>query len=410
MQSGQTPRPSNEFILLVAMMTAMIAMSIDTMLPAIGIIAKELGAAHDNDRQLIIIGFFGGMMLGTLIFGPLSDSIGRKPAIYIGLVLYTLGSLVCLFSTSFEMLVAGRILQGFGGAGPRVVSLAMVRDGAAGAAMARIMSFVMSVFMLVPILAPAVGQGVLFIADWRWIFVGFIVWGLAAGAWLWTRQAETLLPEKRLPFTASSMWRSAVEVAKNPVSIGYTVAVGGVFGAFITYLGTSQQIFSDQYQQGAYFALWFGGLAVGIALAMVINGRIVMTYGMRKLSRWALRGFVGSAALLLLASLLSAGHPPLWILGTLLFINFFSSGLIFGNFNAMAMEPMGRIAGMASAISGALSSLVALTLGGLAGRLYDGSLNPVAGAFLLYGLIAVVFSEWAERNRPLKPAASPANA
>jgi DHA1 family bicyclomycin/chloramphenicol resistance-like MFS transporter len=399
MQS-QTVRPNAEFIALIAMMTAMIAMSIDTMLPAIGIIARELGAVHDNDRQLIILGFFGGMMFGTLIFGPLSDSIGRKPAIYIGLMLYTLGSLVCLFSTSFEMLVAGRVLQGFGGASPRVVSLAMVRDGAAGAAMARIMSFVMSVFMLVPILAPAVGQGVLIIADWRWIFVGFIVWGITAGLWLGTRQPETLTLEKRLPFTAETMWRSAVEVVRNPISIGYTVAVGGIFGAFVTYLGTSQQIFADQYDQGAYFALWFGGLAVAIALAMIFNGKSVMRFGMRRMSQRALWGFIASAAGLVLASLLAAGHPPLWVLGTLFFVNFFCSGMIFGNYNAMAMEPMGHIAGMASAISGALSSLLALTLGGVAGRLYDGSLNPVAGAFLAYGLVALFFSEWAERNRP----------
>ncbi len=401
MQS-QTVRPNAEFIALIAMMTAMIAMSIDTMLPAIGIIAKELGAVHDNDRQLIILGFFGGMMFGTLIFGPLSDSIGRKHTIYMGLVLYTLGSLVCLFSSSFEMLVAGRVLQGFGGASPRVVSLAMVRDGAAGAAMARIMSFVMSVFMLVPILAPAVGQGVLFIADWRWIFVGFIVWGITVGLWLGTRQPETLVPEKRLPFTVGTMWRSAVEVVRNPVSIGYTVAVGGIFGAFVTYLGTSQQIFADQYDQGAYFALWFGGLAVAIALAMIFNGKTVMRFGMRRMSQRALWGFIASAAGLVLASLLTAGHPPLWVLGALLFVNFFCSGMIFGNYNAMAMEPMGHIAGMASAISAALSSLVAVTLGGLAGRLYDGSLNPVAGAFLAYGLVALVCSEWAERNRPAK--------
>lgn len=400
MQSGQPVRASGEFIAIVAMMTAMIAMSIDTMLPAIGIIARELGAVNDNDRQLIILGFFGGMMFGTLIFGPLSDSIGRKPAIYMGLVLYALGSLVCLSATSFEMLVAGRVLQGFGGASPRVVSLAMVRDGASGAAMARIMSFVMSVFMLVPILAPAVGQGVLLIANWRWIFAGFIVWAITAGLWLGTRQPETLAKEKRLPFTAGSMWRSAVEVVRNPVSIGYTVAVGGIFGAFVTYLGTSQQIFADQYGQGAYFALWFGGLAVAIALAMIYNGRVVMRQGMRRLSQRALWGFIASAALLVLASLLTAGHPPLWLLGALLFFNFFSSGMIFGNFNAMAMEPMGHIAGMASAISGALSSLVAVTFGGLAGRLYDGSLYPVAGAFLAYGLVALACSEWAERNRP----------
>lgn len=404
MQSSRTPH-IGEFIALVAMMTAMIAMSIDTMLPALGIIAQELGAAHANDRQLIILGFFGGMMLGTLVFGPISDSIGRKPAIYIGLALYVVGSLVCLFSQSFAVLVAGRILQGFGGAGPRVVSLAMVRDGSAGAEMARIMSFVMSVFMLVPILAPAVGQGVLLFASWHWIFVGFIAWAIVVGVWLAMRQPETLLPERRILFSAANMWKSALEVVRHPVTIGYTVAVGAVFGAFVTYLGTSQQIIAEQYGQAQYFALWFGGLAIAIALAMILNGRIVMRRGMRSLSQKALWGFLVTGGAMVIASFTTGGHPPLWLLGALLFANFFCSGMVFGNYNAMAMEPMGRIAGMASAISGALSTLIALTLGGIAGRYYDGTVHALALAFLVFGLVAFAFSEWAERSRP-KPLAT----
>ena len=164
-----------EFIVLVALLNAMVAMSIDTMLPAIGAIATELGATDPNSRQFIITSFFGGMTIGTLIYGPWSDSIGRKPAIYAGLVLYAVGSLICLFSTSFDMMLIGRFVQGFGAASPRIVSIAMVRDGSAGAAMAKVMSFVMTVFMLVPILAPSIGQLVLFVASWRFIFAGFLV-------------------------------------------------------------------------------------------------------------------------------------------------------------------------------------------------------------------------------------------
>jgi MFS transporter, DHA1 family, multidrug resistance protein len=394
----QNTRP-NEFIALVAMLTALVAMSIDTMLPAVGLMASDLHAANPNDRQFIVLAFFAGMMLGTLIFGPVSDSVGRKPAIYAGLVFYIIGAVVCMFSTSFPILIAGRLIQGFGAASPRIVSMAMVRDGAKGAEMARIMSFVMSIFMLVPILAPSIGQLVLYVASWRYIFTGFIVAAIIGCVWLATRQVETLDKENRLPFSAGKLAASATQVISNPVSFGYTVAVGFIFSAFTAYLGTCQQIFADQYNQGDYFALWFGGLAVGIAISMILNGKYVVSVGMRKLSKWALWGFVIDWGVMLLLCLIFNGHPPLPLLGIILFISFFTSGMIFGNYNAMAMEPMGHIAGMAAAVSGALSSLIAVILGGLAGRYYDGTMFPLTLAFVLFGIGALVFSEWAERGR-----------
>ncbi len=395
----QNTRPA-EFIALVAMLTAMVAMTIDTMLPAIGIMATELGARHPNDRHLIILMFFAGLGVGTLIFGAISDSTGRKPAILWGLAFYLVGSLICYFSFSFEMLIAGRIVQGFGAASPRVVSLAMVRDGTKGADMARIMSYVMSVFMLVPILAPSIGQIVLNFANWRMIFLGFMVMAILCGAWLHLRQPETLIAKDRTQFSAGVLWASAKEVVSHPVSLGYTVAVGFIFGAFNIYLATSQQIFGEQYKQGDAFALWFGGLAVGIAASMIINGRFVRRIGMRRISRWALFGFVANWIVMLAICLFTKGQPPLPVLGVLLFISFFCSGMTFGNYNAMAMEPMGHIAGMAAAVSGALSSLMAITFGGFAARQYDGTLMPIAIAFVVYGLCAVAASEWAEWKRP----------
>jgi MFS transporter, DHA1 family, multidrug resistance protein len=397
----QNSRPA-EFIGLVAALTAMVAMTIDTMLPALGVMAKELGAAHDNDRHLIILMFFAGLGVGTLIFGVLSDSIGRKPAILWGLGFYLIGSLMCFFAGSFYMLIAGRIIQGFGAASPRVVSLAMVRDGAKGADMARIMSYVMSVFMLVPIIAPSIGQLVLNFGDWRLIFLGFMVMAVLTGVWLVLRQPETLSAENRQPFKPSVLWASAKEVVSNPVSIGYTVAVGFIFGAFNVYLATSQQIFGEQYNQGAYFALWFGGFAVGLAMSMIFNGRTVRTYGMRALSKYALWVFIADWAIMLAASLVYAGQPPLPLVAVLMFVSFFTSGMIFGNYNAMAMEPMGHIAGMAAAVSGALSSFMAIAIGGFAARQYDGTLTPIALAFVVYGLCAWAASEWAEANRQVK--------
>ncbi len=394
----QNTRP-NEFIALVATLTALVAMSIDTMLPAVGIMAADLHAAHANDRQLVVLAFFGGMMIGTLIFGPVSDSVGRKPAIYAGLVFYIAGALVCMFSTSFPILIAGRLLQGFGAASPRIVSMAMVRDGAKGAEMARIMSFVMSIFMLVPIFAPSIGQLVLYVASWRYIFTGFIVAAIIGCVWLAMRQAETLDAENRLPFSARKLASSAAEVIRNPISFGYTIAVGFIFSAFVAYLGTCQQIFADQYNQGDYFALWFGGLAIGIAISMILNGKYVVRVGMRKLSKWALWGFIIDWAVMLLLCLIFNGHPPLPLLGIVLFVSFFTSGMIFGNYNAMAMEPMGHIAGMAAAVSGALSSLISVILGGIAGLYYDGTMFPLTIAFVLFGIGALVFAEYAERGR-----------
>lgn len=388
-----------EFIVLVALLNAMVAMSIDTMLPAIGAIAAELGAIDPNARQFIITSFFAGMTLGTLIYGPWSDSIGRKPAIYAGLVLYAVGSVMCMLSTNFEMMLIGRFVQGFGAASPRIVSIAMVRDGSAGAAMAKVMSFVMTVFMLVPILAPSVGQLVLLVANWRFIFAGFLGMGIIAATWLWQRQPETLPRERRSPLSLTALTDAAREVVTHPIAMGYTVAIGCVFGSFICYLGTSQQLFADQYGQGELFAVWFGVFAIAIALAMIFNAKLVMRYGMRNLSKWALRASIVLSTLFLLAGLLMNGHPPLWMLGAYLFANFFCSGILFGNYNSIALEPMGRIAGMAAAISGALSSLIAIITGSFIGQLYDGTVIPLAAGFTVLGLVAFALTEWAERRR-----------
>ena len=393
----QNTRP-NEFIALVAMLTALVAMSIDTMLPAIGIIAQQLGATNSNDRQLIILAFFLGMMFGTLIFGPISDSAGRKKTIFAGMVFYIIGAFICMFATTFSVLIIGRLVQGFGAASPRIVSMAMVRDGAKGAEMARIMSFVMSVFMLVPILAPSIGQLVLYVANWRYIFAGFVVAALIVSIWLQQRQSETLAPENRRPFSAEQLKSSAIEVIRNPIAFGYTIAVGFIFAAFTTFLGTSQQIFAEQYRQGDAFALWFGGLATGIAISMILNGTFVVRLGMRTLSKYALWGFLADWGTMLVLCIIYKGHPPLPMVAIIFFISFFVSGMIFGNYNAMALEPMGHIAGMAAAVSGAISSLIAVVLGGFAGRQYDGTLYPITVAFVVFGIGAFIFSEWAERS------------
>ncbi len=282
--SAGTTRSGAEFVALIALTFSLIAMSIDSMLPALGQIAADLNARDPNDRQLVLTAFFGGMTLGQIFYGPLSDSTGRKPAMYAGIALFIIGGLICAFTTNFTIMVLARILQGFGAAGPRIVAMAMVRDLHSGRAMARVMSFVMAVFILVPMLAPSFGQLVLLIAHWRAIFWSLVVIGIIDFLWLWLRQPETLAPQDRAPLSIGNILRSAREAVTNRVTLGYTIATGCVFGAFISYLGTSQQIFQEQYGTGKLFSVYFGILAMGIGIASITNARLVMRFGMRNLS------------------------------------------------------------------------------------------------------------------------------
>jgi DHA1 family bicyclomycin/chloramphenicol resistance-like MFS transporter len=397
--TGKRSRSSVEFIILVAFLNAVAAISIDAMLPAVGLMARELGASNPNSRQFIITTFFAGLMVGTLVYGPWSDSLGRKPAIIIGLVFYSLGSLVCLLSESFGMMLVGRFLQGFGAAAPRYISVAMVRDRHSGAAMARVMSFVILVFLLVPMLSPGIGQLVLLIASWRAIFVAFVICGVLSGIWLWCRQEETLLPENRRPFSFAALGNAAGQVLRHPIAMGYTIASGLNYGIFIIYLNTSQQIFAEEYAQGAYFPLWFAFFASGFALAMVVNARLVSLCGMRRLSSLALRMLVIISVLFLGVCLLLEGHPPIWALALFLFTGCFFSGLLLANFNAIIMEPLGGVAGMGAAISGTLSSAIAILCGGCIGLLYQGTVIPLVAGFAGLSTMALVVVLLTSRRR-----------
>ena len=388
-----------EFILLVALLNALTAMSIDTMLPAIGTIASDLGASDPNSRQFVVTAFFLGMTFGTLLFGPISDAVGRKPTILAGVALHVVGCLLCLRAETFPVLLIGRAVSGFGLSATGYVSTAMVRDGLAGSAMARVMSFVMSVFMLVPILAPSIGQFILLFLSWHAIFVFFILIGVLAGFWLAFRQSETLPKEKRLDFSIRVLLAGGREALGEPVTLGYTVAAGAVFGGLVGYLGTSQQIFTDLYHQGAAFALWFGGFAVALALAMITNARLVMKLGMRRMTKWALRASLILSGLCLIVAFAYGGKPMLPIFGLYLFLNFFCLGLLFGNYNAMLLEPVGHIAGTASAVSGFVLSTVSIVLGALVGQSYSGTVTPLVAGFFFFGLIAFAATEWAEVRR-----------
>lgn len=388
-----------ELVAIVALAISLTAMSIDTMLPAIGTVASDLGAARPNDRQLILTLFFGGLTAGQIVYGPLSDAVGRKRAMYLGLMVLAIGHLTCLLARTFPMMLVGRLVAGLGAAGPRIIATAIVRDRYEGRAMARVMSLIMAVFILVPVVAPSIGQGVLLVTSWRAIFAGLLVMSVVTFAWFAIRQEETLPVARRTPWATATLMRSLGTVIRNRTTLGYALAAGAIFGAMVAFLGTAQQIFGEQYALGAHFPLYFALLASALGLASIVNARLVVRYGMRVLSGRALRvSFCASAAFLVFA-LWHDGHPPLVAFMPYMLVVFFCNGLMFGNFNALAMEPMGKIAGTASAVIGSLTSLVSVVIGTPIGRAYDGTVVPLVGGLAFLTLLAFGVTRWADRGR-----------
>lgn len=363
---------------------SLVALSIDSMLPALGTIASDLGARAPNDRQLVLTLFFGGLTVGQMLYGPLADALGRKRAMVLGLTVLTLGSLLCFFAQSFSMALLGRVIQGLGAAGPRIVAMAVIRDLYAGREMARIMSFITAVFILVPIVAPSMGQGVLLVASWRAIFAVLGGASVIVLVWFTLRQEETLPVARRTPLSVGRVARVLLEILKTKQTLRYTVAAGLVFAALIAYLATAQQIFGEIYGLGSAFPLYFAALAASLGVASIVNGRLVLRFGMHALSATALRASVVASAVFLVVALSTGGHPPLWAFMTYMLVVFFCNGLLFGNFNALAMEKVGHVAGSAASVIGSLTSLVSTAIGTPIGRAYDGTVVPlVAGLFLM---------------------------
>jgi len=383
-------------------MMSLTALSIDTMMPALPIIGSELGLQNTNDRQLIISVIFLGMAVGQLFFGPLSDKTGRKPAIYIGYVVYIAGSLLSIFAVGFPMMLGGRLLQGIGISAPRAVTLALVRDRYAGRMMARVMSFVMTVFILVPMLAPSLGQAIMGFAGWRGIFVSFVVIALITLVWFAWRMPETLAPEQRAPFSLQHILDATLVILKDRTALGYTISAGLVGGAFLGYLNSAQQIFQEQYALGAFFPILFGIISISIGLASFLNARLVMHFGMHLLVQWPLRIILVLAMVVLVVAQLTAGLPPLWLVMAYLMLTFFCIGILFGNQNALAMEPLGHLAGIGAAVVGSLSTLIQMPLGTIIGQNYNGTIFPlVLGIAILTGL-SIFVVRWAE-SKPIVP-------
>ena len=391
---GPALRPG-EFIPLIALLMSLVALSVDAMLPALPVIGQDLGAPRPNDVQLVVTSLFLGLGLGQMLFGPLSDRIGRKPAIFAGLLLFMAGCLVSIFASTFETMIAGRVLQGIGVAGPRIVTVALVRDQYEGPRMARLMSFTMAVFILVPTIAPALGQGILWLGGWRAIFTTFFAIAAVAFAWFALRQPETLPDARRRPFSPRAIGRAVLEVVRIRAAFGHTVATGFVFAPFVAYLSSAQQIFQEAYGIGALFPVCFGVLALAIGCASLVNGRLVMKHGMRRLSK------VATAAITLISVVAWAlafafdGLPPFWLFMAYLLGVFVCMGLLFGNLNALAMEPLGHVAGVGAAVVASLSTFISVPLGALVGLSFDGTMYAQIGAFAVFGAGTFAAIRWA---------------
>ena len=384
-----------ERIILYALLTSLTSISIDALLPALRQIGEEVGVAPPLSTQHIISLFIFGMAFGELFLGPLSDAIGRKKALVLGLCLYAVGTITALLGGSLEIVILGRVLQGMGASGPKIATRAMIRDQFEGDAMARVMSFMFTLFILVPMLAPALGQGLISLAGWRSVFGICLVIALLLGIWLLMRHPETLPAAKRIVFRPTLLVRNGGRIlSKRRVTL-LIIATGIVFGAQLLYLSTAADLFFDAYGIKETFPFYFAIIATGIGLASYLNARLVQKLGMDAMARAAFIGLASVGLFMLLASMLWGGRLPLVALMVFGFSAFFAIGILFGNLNAMAMRSLGQVAGLGASLIASGSSFVATLYAIGIGSFYDGTAMNLAIGFFVAGVGALALAELA---------------
>ncbi len=378
-----------EFIVLMASLMSLVALSIDALLPALSAIGTDIGIQVSNDNQLLITMIFLGLGFGQLISGPISDSFGRKPVIYFGFILFVIASFICTSAQSLEMMIFGRILQGIGLSAPRTISIAMIRDSYSGDYMARIMSFVVVIFILAPIVAPAMGKLILDNSNWQMIFFSQLIFGVLVMFWLWKRQPETLKPEHKKALTLQLFIEGTKEFLKHKSAIVFTLISGFITGSFIVYLSASQKIFEEQYALKEEFPYIFAGLAIAVGFATFLNGTFVLKYGMFKLVQIFMIWFTASALIYVLV-FFGKENPSITILLFFFGSQFFSLGFLFGNLRALAMQPIGHIAGIGSAINGFISTIMAVPIATYIGQFVNTTSLPLFVGFFVSGAICLI--------------------
>ena len=386
-----------ELIAILVMMTALVALSIDMMLPALPDIAAALHPAEENHRQLVVTAFLIGFGAAQLVYGPLADRFGRKPVILTALGLYAIATTVCLFSATFETLLIARACQGAAAAACRVIATAIARDLTSGRRMAEVMSMAMTVLMIVPVIAPGLGQLILLVAPWQMIFATLLAFAAALAAWLIFRLPETLHPEYRRPLRPMPILRGYIEAVRDRLLLGYTLAGAAFFGGLYAFLNTAEQIFAEHYGLGTAFPLAFAAVAGAMSVTSYANSRLVGRLGQRRLSHWALIAFTAISAVHTVVILSGLDSLPVFIV--MLASAMMLLGLIAANFSALAMENVGHIAGTASAAYGFASGVLGALIGAVIGQLYADSALPLVAGQAVMGLVTIGIVLVTERGR-----------
>lgn len=386
-----------EFVALIAALMAMTALQIDTMLPALPAIGQSLHVANPNDRQWVISAFMLGFGAAQIIHGPLSDRFGRRPVLLISLALGVVCNLVAAVAATFPLLLAARAAAGVATASSRVLATSIVRDRFVGNAMARVMSLVTIVFMVVPIIAPNLGQLILWIAPWRWIFYVLTAAGLLTFLWAAIRLPETLDPAHRLPLSAKRIAQGFHFVLTDRLALGYTLASTALQGGLFGFLLSVQQIFESEFRAVNLFAPVFSAMAGTMAVAAFLNSRIVMRFGTRAVSHRAVIGYTLFATLHLALAL--AGWETVLTFAVLQALMMSCFGLAGANFGAIAMEHMGRLAGTASSVQGLIQTIGGITIGATIGAAFNGTTVPLYVGFALSGIVAIAAVAFAERGK-----------
>jgi DHA1 family bicyclomycin/chloramphenicol resistance-like MFS transporter len=378
-----------EFVALMASLMSIVALSIDALLPALPDVGDALGVVNSNDNQMLITMIFLGLGFGQLIFGPLADSFGRKPIVYIGFLIFVAATVVCVSTNSFEVMIAGRILQGIGLASPRTLSIAMIRDSYSGDFMAKILSIVVMVFILVPVIAPSLGQFLLHYYNWKSIFYVNLLFGCIIIVWFWKRQEETLEHANRIKFTPSLFLDGTKEFWKQKNAVAFTLISGFIMGSFMVYLSTAQQIFQVQYKLADKFPYVFASLAIAVGLATFLNSRYVIRFGMWRIAYAGTIAFC-FVSLLYVALFWSSDNPSIEILITFFALQFFAIGFLFGNLRSLAMQPLGHIAGIGAAINGFISTVMAVPIANYIGSFVSDSVLPLFIGFSVFGILSLL--------------------
>jgi DHA1 family bicyclomycin/chloramphenicol resistance-like MFS transporter len=406
------PEPSGmgfkQFVIFIAAVMATNALAIDTMLPALPVIGDALGIAAENDRQWIVTAYLLGFGGAQIFYGTLADRFGRRPVLLVALILYAGFSAVAGFAGSFGVMLTARVLQGVGAAGTRVLAVSIIRDRYSGRQMARVMSLAFIVFLAAPIAAPSLGQLIMLFAPWHAIFFALALFGAVMACWGALRLGETLHEEDRLPVSAARIFGAFGIALSQRMAVGYMLAMTVMLGGLFGYINSVQQVFTDIFHAPAVFPLVFGLTALFMAAASLLNARIVGRMGMHRVSHTALAGYVSVAGAH--ALLAWTGHESLVGFAICQSLMMFCFGLVASNFGALAMEPLGHIAGTASSVQGFVTTVGGATLGFLIGQQFDGTAVPMTLGFFFLGAGAFAIVAVTERGRMFSSGAAPSKA